>query len=32
MSLLCIIGSGLSLVIVHQTKRVYAHLYRPVHT
>jgi len=32
MSLLCIIGSGLSLVVVHRTKRVYAHLYQPVRT
>ncbi|CAO2042025.1 unnamed protein product [Urochloa humidicola] len=30
MSALCIVGAGLSLIIVHRTKRVYADLYRPV--
>jgi hypothetical protein len=29
MSVLCIVGAGLSLIIVHRTKRVYADLYRP---
>jgi hypothetical protein len=32
MSLLCVIGAGLSLIIVHRTKRVYSHLYRSVCT
>ncbi|KAF8667232.1 hypothetical protein HU200_052897 [Digitaria exilis] len=32
MSVLCIVGAGLSLIVVHRTKRVYADLYRSVHT
>ncbi|CAM0904897.1 unnamed protein product [Alopecurus aequalis] len=28
MSAFCVVGAGLSLVIVHRTKRVYSHLYR----
>lgn len=30
MSAFCIVGAGLSLVIVYRTKRVYSHLYRSV--
>ncbi|XBI92043.1 hypothetical protein VPH35_029209 [Triticum aestivum] len=30
MSAFCVVGAGLSLVIVHRTKRVYSHLYRSV--
>jgi MFS family permease len=32
MSGLCIVGAGLSLIVVHRTRRVYADLYRPVRT
>ncbi|KAG2571666.1 protein NUCLEAR FUSION DEFECTIVE 4-like [Panicum virgatum] len=32
MSAFCIVGAGLSLIIVQRTKRVYAHLYRSVRT
>ncbi|CAL5027858.1 unnamed protein product [Urochloa decumbens] len=32
MSVLCVVGAGLSLIVVHRTKRVYADLYRPVCT
>ncbi|KAG2565755.1 protein NUCLEAR FUSION DEFECTIVE 4-like isoform X2 [Panicum virgatum] len=32
MSGLCIVGAGLSLIVVHRTRRVYADLYRPVLT
>ncbi|RCV33318.1 hypothetical protein SETIT_7G074700v2 [Setaria italica] len=32
MSVLCIVGAGLSLIVVHRTRRVYADLYRSVHT
>ncbi|KAL6652768.1 hypothetical protein ACP70R_011693 [Stipagrostis hirtigluma subsp. patula] len=32
MSAFCVVGAGLSLIVVHRTKRVYTHLYRSVHT
>jgi len=32
MSAFCVVGAGLSLIIVQRTKRVYAHLYRSVRT
>lgn len=32
MSAFCIVGAGLSLIVVHRTKRVYAQLYQSVHT
>lgn len=32
MSVLCVVGAGLSLVTVHRTRRVYARLYRSVRT
>ncbi|CAO2042027.1 unnamed protein product [Urochloa humidicola] len=32
MSAFCIMGAGLSLIVVHRTKRVYAQLYQSVHT
>ncbi|GJN27834.1 hypothetical protein PR202_gb15888 [Eleusine coracana subsp. coracana] len=32
MTALCVVGAGLSLIVVYRTKRVYAHLYRSVRT
>ncbi|KAG8081731.1 hypothetical protein GUJ93_ZPchr0014g46728 [Zizania palustris] len=32
MSAFCIVGAGLSLIVVHRTKQVYANLYRAVRT
>ncbi|KAJ1270667.1 hypothetical protein BS78_06G069300 [Paspalum vaginatum] len=32
MSAFCVVGAGLSLVVVHRTKRVYTHLYRSIRT
>lgn len=32
MSAFCVVGAGLSLIVVHRTKRVYTHLYRSIRT